>query len=112
MSGVGDRTLASAVQTIAVAPPNGIAGASFEVWRSDVRAAVLGAVTGFVADRCAADLRAAGVDIAPAVLADFLSDGKCLRSDASLPRLAERRRRPTTRPCAPPPVWSCCTPSR
>ncbi|MCV7172151.1 polyprenyl synthetase family protein [Mycobacterium manitobense] len=80
MSGVGDRTLASTLQTIAVAPPNGNSGASFEVWRSDVRAAVLGAVTGFVTDRCTADLRATGVDIAPAVLADFVSDGKCLRS--------------------------------
>ncbi len=80
MSGVGDRTLASTLQTIAVAPPNGNSGASFEVWRSDVRAAVLDAVTGFVTDRCTADLRATGVDIAPAVLADFVSDGKCLRS--------------------------------
>ena len=80
VSGVGDRTLASALRSVAVAPPNGSCGASFEVWRVGVRRAVLGAVTAFVTDRCAADLRNTGVDIAPEVLTGFVSDGKCLRS--------------------------------
>ncbi len=52
----------------------------FEVWRADVRTAVLDAVAGFVADRCAVELRGGGVDVAGDVLIDFVGGGKCLRS--------------------------------
>lgn len=52
----------------------------FEIWRSDIRESVLGAVGEFVADRCAVDLRGAGVDVAADVLVGFVGSGKCLRS--------------------------------
>jgi geranylgeranyl diphosphate synthase, type I len=52
----------------------------FEIWRSNVRKAVLDAVDEFVTDRCAVDLRGAGVDIAADVLLGFVDGGKCLRS--------------------------------
>jgi geranylgeranyl diphosphate synthase type I len=80
VSGVGDRALAPTLRPVAPAPANSSTGAPFEVWRHDVRRAVLDAVTEFVADRCVTDLRGTGVEIAPDVLTDFVSDGKCLRS--------------------------------
>jgi geranylgeranyl diphosphate synthase type I len=52
--------------------------APFEVWRNDVRSAVLAAVADFLEHRSAADLR--GVDIAREVLVDVTGRGKCLRS--------------------------------
>jgi geranylgeranyl diphosphate synthase type I len=52
----------------------------FEIWRGNVRTGVLDAVDEFVADRCALDLRGAGVDIAADVLVGFVGAGKCLRS--------------------------------
>ena len=52
----------------------------FEIWRSNVRKAVLDSVDGFVADQCALDLRGAGVDVAADVLVGFVGSGKCLRS--------------------------------
>ena len=52
----------------------------FEIWRSNVRKAVLDSVDGFVADRCAVDLRGAGIDVAADVLVGFVGGGKCLRS--------------------------------
>ena len=52
----------------------------FEIWRSNVRKAVLDCVDGFVADQCALDLRGAGVDVAADVLVGFVGSGKCLRS--------------------------------
>ena len=52
----------------------------FEIWRSNVRKAVLDAVDEFVTDRCAVDLRGAGVDVAADVLVGFVGGGKCLRS--------------------------------
>ncbi|MFY9920686.1 MAG: polyprenyl synthetase family protein [Mycobacterium sp.] len=52
----------------------------FEIWRSNLRGAVLDSVDGFVADRCAVDLRGAGVDVAADVLVGFIGSGKCLRS--------------------------------
>jgi geranylgeranyl diphosphate synthase type I len=52
----------------------------FEIWRSNVRKAVLDSVDEFVADRCAVDLRDAGVDVAADVLVGFVGGGKCLRS--------------------------------
>jgi geranylgeranyl diphosphate synthase, type I len=52
----------------------------FEIWRSNVRKAVLDAVDEFVTDRCAVDLRGAGVDVAADVLVGFVGSGKCLRS--------------------------------
>ena len=41
---------------------------------------MLDSVDGFVADRCAVDLRGAGVDVAADVLVGFVGGGKCLRS--------------------------------
>ncbi|HYY01489.1 MAG TPA: polyprenyl synthetase family protein, partial [Mycobacterium sp.] len=52
----------------------------FEFWRSNVRKAVLDAVDQFVTERCAVDLRGAGVDVAADVLVGFVGSGKCLRS--------------------------------
>lgn len=52
----------------------------FDFWRSNVRKAVLDAVDEFITDRCAVDLRGAGVDIAADVLVAFVGGGKCLRS--------------------------------
>lgn len=77
MSGVDDRLLAAALRP---APPGRLADDSFDAWRAGVRRAAIDAVTEFVADRCAADLRLTGVDVAVDVLADFAGDGKCLRS--------------------------------
>ena len=54
--------------------------AQFDIWRSNVRKAVLDSVDEFVADRCAVDLRGAGVDVAADVLVGFVGSGKCLRS--------------------------------
>ncbi len=52
----------------------------FDAWRSDVRRAVLRRVEEFVAERCAAELDGAGVDVAGDILMNFVSGGKCLRS--------------------------------
>lgn len=52
----------------------------FDIWRSNVRKAVLDSVDAFVAERCAVDLRGAGVDVAADVLVGFVGGGKCLRS--------------------------------
>jgi geranylgeranyl diphosphate synthase type I len=52
----------------------------FDIWRSNVRKAVLDSVDEFVSDRCAHDLRGAGVDVAADVLVGFVGSGKCLRS--------------------------------
>ena len=52
----------------------------FDTWRSDVRRAVLRRVEEFVAERCAADLDGAGVEVAGDILINFVSGGKCLRS--------------------------------
>ena len=54
--------------------------AQFDIWRSNVRKAVLDSVDEFVADRCAVDLRGAGEDVAADVLVGFVGSGKCLRS--------------------------------
>ncbi len=59
---------------------NGQVEGQFDIWRSSVRKAVLDAVDEFVADRCAHDLRGAGVDVAADVLVGFVDGGKCLRS--------------------------------
>ena len=55
-------------------------GGQFDIWRSNVRKAVLDSVDEFVTDRCAVDLRGAGVDVAADVLVGFVGSGKCLRS--------------------------------
>lgn len=52
----------------------------FDVWRNSVRRTVLTHITRFVADRCAAELDDAGVDVAGDILMTFLTGGKCLRS--------------------------------
>jgi geranylgeranyl diphosphate synthase, type I len=52
----------------------------FDTWRSDMRRAVLRRVEEFVAERCAADLDGAGVEVAGDILMNFVSGGKCLRS--------------------------------
>ncbi|WP_197376377.1 polyprenyl synthetase family protein [Mycolicibacterium baixiangningiae] len=77
MSGVDDRLLAAALRPGRAAR---LAGESFDTWRAGVRRAAIDAVTDFVAGRCAEDLRLTGVDITADVLADFVGDGKCLRS--------------------------------
>jgi len=60
----------------AVEPP----GAEFELWRNGVRRRVLDQVGDFVASRCVPQLERTGIEIAPAVLGQFLGGGKCLRS--------------------------------
>ena len=54
--------------------------AQFDVWRIELRREVLTYVTEFVADRCAADLDASGMEIAGDILVNFVAGGKCLRS--------------------------------
>src|SRR5689334_10902707 len=80
VSGVDDRLITPTLCRVAARSPGDHDDVPFEVWRIDVRHAVLAAVTGFVTDTCADDLRGTGVDVAADVLADFISDGKCLRS--------------------------------
>jgi len=58
----------------------------FDIWRSNVRKAVLDSVDEFVSDRCALDLRGAGVDIAADVLVGFVGSGKCLRLAGAFPQ--------------------------
>jgi geranylgeranyl diphosphate synthase type I len=55
-------------------------GGHFDTWRSEVRRAVLRRVAEFVGGRCAAELDAAGVEVAGDILMNLLSGGKCLRS--------------------------------
>ena len=52
----------------------------FDVWRIGVRRTVLTHVAEFVANRCAAELDEAGVEVAGDILLNFLTGGKCLRS--------------------------------
>jgi geranylgeranyl diphosphate synthase, type I len=52
----------------------------FEVWRIGVRRAVLTHIAEFIANRCAAELDEAGVEVAGGILVNFLTGGKCLRS--------------------------------
>jgi geranylgeranyl diphosphate synthase type I len=54
--------------------------AQFDVWRLGLRRKVLGHVTEFVAERCAAELDESGVEIAGDVLVNFVNGGKCVRS--------------------------------
>jgi geranylgeranyl diphosphate synthase type I len=77
---VDGRLLVPAPGPVPAAALNGPAHGHFERWRSGVRIAVLDAVADFVTDRCAVELRNAGVDIAGDVLVEFVSGGKCLRS--------------------------------
>ncbi|PRC45455.1 polyprenyl synthetase, partial [Mycobacterium sp. ITM-2017-0098] len=49
-------------------------------WQASVRESVLGAVSDFLASRCAPALVGGRVDIAEGVLRTLLADGKCLRS--------------------------------
>jgi hypothetical protein len=51
----------------------------FDVWRIGVRRTVLTHVAEFVANRCAAELDEAGVEVAGDILLNFLTGGKCLR---------------------------------
>lgn len=66
--------------THTAAPSKGLLGGSFLIWRDAMRHAVLRSVADFVRQRCADDLSAAGVDIAPEVLRTFVDGGKCVRS--------------------------------
>jgi geranylgeranyl diphosphate synthase type I len=52
----------------------------FDVWRIGLRRTVLTHVAEFVANRCAAELDEAGVEVAGDILLTFLTGGKCLRS--------------------------------
>jgi geranylgeranyl diphosphate synthase, type I len=52
----------------------------FDVWRIGLRRTVLTHVAEFVANRCAAELDEAGVEVAGDILLNFLTGGKCLRS--------------------------------
>lgn len=79
VSGVDDRLVAAALRPASM-PPHADSGACFDGWRVDLRDAVIAAVQRFVTERCATDLRLAGVPVAVDVLGDFAADGKCLRS--------------------------------
>ncbi|WP_232001811.1 polyprenyl synthetase family protein [Mycobacterium sp. 852014-52450_SCH5900713] len=59
-------------------PASGAPGG--EEWRAGLRTAVLGTVAEFVSARRATDLAGAGLDTVGDILAQFLSNGKCLRS--------------------------------
>jgi geranylgeranyl diphosphate synthase, type I len=80
VSGVDDRLIAAALRPVPDGSSNGCPDARFDAWRAAVRGAVIDALTGYVNERCTADLAFAGVDVAADVLTDFVTDGKCLRS--------------------------------
>jgi geranylgeranyl diphosphate synthase type I len=76
--GVNSRLFAPALR-----PAPSVSGHTedqFDLWRSNVRKSVLDSVDEFVTDRCAVDLRNAGVGVAADVLVGFVGAGKCLRS--------------------------------
>ncbi|AMO60869.1 polyprenyl synthetase [Mycolicibacterium phlei] len=74
MSGINGHTSAP------VLAQRDLLAAPFPVWRDTLRRAVLDALTGFVDNRCTADLGPAGVDVAPRMLRLLVDGGKCLRS--------------------------------
>ncbi len=80
------RALTRGLSLVPVAERESLTSASwadpgnFDAWRFDVRRAVLRRVAEFVSQRCAQDLRGAGVAVAGDVLMNFVSGGKCLRS--------------------------------
>ena len=55
-------------------------GAHFQAWQTGLRRSAGDAVAEFVRSRCTPELTDTGVDIAPDVMAQFISGGKCLRS--------------------------------
>lgn len=71
------RLPASTSRPQATAPETPI---SFNDWSSSIRGAVCMIVADFVDQRCAPQLRAAGIDVALDVLGDYVDGGKCLRS--------------------------------
>lgn len=79
MSGVDDRLVAT-LRPASPLSPHPQPGASFDLWRAELRRCAIDAVREFVVDRCVGDLGLTGVDIASDVLIDFVGEGKCLRS--------------------------------
>lgn len=80
MTGVDERMSAPVLHSLPSASSNGNVDGAFESWRSGVRNAVLASVANFVAERCATDLRGAGIDVAGEVVQEFVDGGKCIRS--------------------------------
>ncbi len=77
---VGGLSLVPSTDPTALREGSWSAPGQFDVWRSQLRRTVLTRVAEFVANRCAAELDAAGVEAAGDILMDFLTGGKCLRS--------------------------------
>lgn len=75
-----DVTTGSSVDAVGAGPSAAPGIAQLDAWRTGLRQAVLAAVTDFVTERCAEELPPSGIDVAGAVLLQFLDGGKCLRS--------------------------------
>jgi geranylgeranyl diphosphate synthase, type I len=73
-------SLAPSAQTAELNQQSWTDPAHFDVWRIGLRRKVLTHLTGFVANRCAAELDESGVEVAGDILVNFVIGGKCLRS--------------------------------
>ncbi len=80
MAKLGALSLAPPPAPMALHQESWSESGKFDVWRVGLRRTVLTQVARFVADRCAAELDEAGVEVAGDILLDFLAGGKCLRS--------------------------------
>ncbi|MBV8182876.1 MAG: polyprenyl synthetase family protein [Mycobacterium sp.] len=77
---LGALSLAPSTEPVSLHQESWSDPGQFDVWRIGLRRTVLTHVAEFVANRCAADLDEAGVEVAGDILLNFLTGGKCLRS--------------------------------
>jgi geranylgeranyl diphosphate synthase, type I len=77
---LGALSLVPSAESAAPRQENWSDPGQFDVWRIGVRRTVLTHVAEFVANRCAAELDEAGVEVAGEILLNFLTGGKCVRS--------------------------------
>ena len=77
---LGALSLVASAEPTALPQESWSDAGQFGEWRIGLRRTVLTHVGQFVANRCAADLDEAGVEVAADLLLNFLTGGKCLRS--------------------------------
>ena len=80
MAKLGALSLVPAAEPAALRQQSWSDPDDFGLWRIGMRRAVLTHVTEFIANRCAAELEEAGVEVAGDILLNFVTGGKCLRS--------------------------------
>lgn len=80
MAKPGALSLVSSTEPAALRQESWSDPGQFDAWRIGVRRTVLTHVAEFVANRCAAELYEAGVEVAGDILLNFVTGGKCLRS--------------------------------